>query len=58
MMAYKQALNEFNNMRSDDDFFDLMWGCNDEQQQEKNFLEWCSMYDDLKHITKTESEDQ
>ena len=56
MMTYKQALNEFNNMRSDDDFFDLMWGCNDEQQQEKNFLEWCSMYDDLKHIT--ESEDQ
>ena len=24
----------------------------DEEQQEKNFYEWCSMYDDTKHIKK------
>jgi len=56
MKTYDETLNEFNNMRSDDDFFDLMWGCNDEQQQEKNFFEWCSMYDDLKHIIESENQ--
>ena len=30
--------------------FDSLWSCNDEDQQEKNFFEWCSMYDDTKHL--------
>jgi hypothetical protein len=41
-------------LRSDDDHFDAQWGCNDHKQQEKSFYEWCSLYDDLKHIKQKE----
>ena len=56
ILTIEQARNEFNNLRDDDPKFDLQWGCNDEDQQEKNFFEWCSIYDDTKHLK--ESEDQ
>ena len=50
MKTEEEARFEFDNLRSDDPVFDSNWGCNDEEQQEKNFYEWCSMYDDTKHI--------
>jgi hypothetical protein len=49
----EQARDEFNNLRSDDDHFDAQWSYNDHEAQEKSFYEWCSLYDDLKHIKKT-----
>ena len=49
-LTLEQARYEFNNLRDDDPKFDSLWGCNDEDQQEKNFFEWCSMYDDTKHL--------
>jgi hypothetical protein len=49
----EQARDEFNNLRSDDDHFDAQWSYNDHEEQEKSFFEWCSLYDDLKHIKKT-----
>ena len=49
-VTLEQARYEFNNLRDDDPKFDSLWGCNDEDQQEKNFFEWCSMYDDTKHL--------
>jgi hypothetical protein len=50
IMTEEQAREEFNNLQSDDDHFDAQWGYNDHKQQEKSFYEWCSLYDDLKHI--------
>ena len=47
-----EARYEFDILRSEDEMFDTQWSCNDLKQQEKNFYEWCSNYDDLKHITK------
>ena len=52
MKTEEEARFEFDNLRSDDPVFDSVWGCNDEEQQEKNFYEWCSMYNDTKHIKK------
>jgi hypothetical protein len=50
-MTEEQARYEFNNLRDDDEHFDIQWGCNDYEQQEiSSFYEWCSLYDDLKHI--------
>jgi hypothetical protein len=49
----EQAREEFNNLRNDDDHFDAQWSYNDHEAQEKSFYEWCSLYDDLKHIKKT-----
>ena len=49
-LTLEQARYEFNNLRDDDPKFDSLWGRNDEDQQEKNFFEWCSMYDDTKHL--------
>jgi hypothetical protein len=49
-MTEEQAREEFDNLRSDDDNFDAQWGCNDHKQQEKSFYEWCSLYEDTKHI--------
>tara|TARA_R100000988_G_C3966520_1_gene149100 strand:- start:58 stop:228 length:171 start_codon:yes stop_codon:yes gene_type:complete len=46
------ARYEFDILRSEDKMFDTQWGCNDLKQQEKNFYEWCSNYEDLRHITK------
>jgi hypothetical protein len=53
-MTEEQAREEFNNLRSDDNNFDAQWGYNDHKQQEKSFYEWCSLYDDLKHIKPKE----
>tara|TARA_B100000900_G_scaffold100871_1_gene83522 strand:- start:768 stop:962 length:195 start_codon:yes stop_codon:yes gene_type:complete len=52
MLNKEQARFEFDNLRSDDHLFNSVWSCNDEEQQEKNFYEWCSNYDDTKHIKK------
>ena len=46
------ARYEFDILISEDDIFDAQWGANNLKQLEKNFYEWCSNYDDLKHITK------
>jgi len=54
--SIKDARYEFDNLRNDDDEFDSLWGCNDEQQQENNFFKWCSQYDDLKHIKRKDKE--
>ena len=54
--SIEDARYEFDNLRNDDDEFDSLWGCNDEQQQENNFFEWCSQYDDLKHIKRKDRE--
>ena len=54
--SIEDARYEFDNLRTDDDEFDRLWGCNDEQQQENNFFEWCSQYDDLKHIKRKDRE--
>jgi len=53
-MTEEQARQEFDNLRNDDEHFDNQWGYNDYEQQEKSFYEWCSLYDDLKHITNKE----
>jgi hypothetical protein len=50
IITEEQAKYEFNNLRDDDEHFDTQWGCNDHEQQEISFYEWCSLYDDLKHI--------
>jgi hypothetical protein len=49
MTTEEDARHMFNNLR-DDEHFDTQWGCNDHEQQEILFYEWCSLYDDLKHI--------
>jgi hypothetical protein len=46
---YDADLSELNQC-DDDEHFDTQWGCNDHEQQEISFYEWCSLYDDLKHI--------
>jgi hypothetical protein len=51
-MTEDEARYEFHNLRSDDEHFDTQWGYNDHEAQEKSFYEWCSLYDDLKHIKK------
>ena len=50
MTTEEDARHMFNNLRDDDEHFDTQWGCNDHEQQEILFYEWCSLYDDLKHI--------
>ena len=52
------ARYEFDILRNEDEMFDTQWGCNDLKQQEKNFYEWCSNYDDLKHITMKGKKDE
>ena len=51
-MTEDEARYEFHNLRSDDEHFDTQWSYNDHEAQEKSFYEWCSLYDDLKHIRK------
>jgi hypothetical protein len=53
-MTEEQARHEFDNLRSDDEHFDTQWGCNDHEQQERLFFEWCSLHNDLKHIKQKE----
>ena len=54
MTTEEDARHMFNNLRDDDEHFDTQWGCNDHEQQEILFYEWCSLYDDLKHIKQKE----
>ena len=53
-LTEEEAREEFNNLLYDDSDFEDQWGCNDEEQQEKNFYEWCSVYEDTKHLKKRE----
>jgi len=51
-LTEEEAREEFNNLLYDDSDFEDQWGCNDEKQQEKNFYEWCSVYEDTNHLKK------
>tara|TARA_R100000152_G_C6602399_1_gene59050 strand:- start:141 stop:353 length:213 start_codon:yes stop_codon:yes gene_type:complete len=54
MKLYKlnkdQAKEEFYNLILDDIAFKNQWYSDDTIKQEKNFYEWCSLYEDTKHI--------
>lgn len=45
MKTYQQALDEFYNLLNDDPDFKNQW-----TDSPNDFLEWCSLYDDLEHI--------
>ena len=47
MKTYQEALDEFISLINDDPDFENQWS-----DTPKDFYEWCSNYDDLKHITK------
>ena len=47
MKTFKEALTEYQSLLNDDPYFENQW-CD----TLKDFYEWCSNYDDLKHITK------
>ena len=44
-MTILQAKQEFNQLLNDDEKFANQW-----RNTLKDFLEWCSLYDDTKHI--------
>lgn len=52
MKTRKQAWNEFNELLDNDEDFFNMWEAKKDEEKINNFFEWCSLYDDLKHITK------
>ena len=45
-----QAKQEFYQLILDDIEFKKQWYSTDEKQQKENFYEWCSLYEDTKHI--------
>ena len=47
IMTRKEALNEYQSLLNDDNDFNKEY-----KNTNKDFYEWCSNYDDLKHITK------
>jgi len=47
MKTFKEALTEYQSLLNDDDDFNKEY-----KNTNKDFYEWCSNYDDLKHITK------
>ena len=47
MKTYQEALDEFIDLINDDPDFQNQWS-----DTPKDFYEWCSNYDDLKHIKK------
>jgi hypothetical protein len=49
MKTKKEALIEYQFLLNDDDEFAENWN-----DCKNDFYEWCSLYDDLKHITKDE----
>ncbi len=52
-----QARSEFNQLMYDDNEFMAQWGSCEGSQTKINdaFYEWCSNFDDLKHIKKRET---
>ena len=54
MITDEQARLMFNDLRDDDQDFDTQWGYSNIKEQNKTFYEWCSIYDDLKHIKPKE----
>ena len=49
MKTFEEALTEYQSLLNDDTDFEHQW-CD----TLKDFYEWCSNYDDLKHIAKGE----
>lgn len=47
MKTEKEAREEYNQMKRDDETFNECWGDNDH-----DFYEWCSNYLDYKHIKR------
>lgn len=47
MITYQEALDEFLSLLNDDPDFENQWS-----NTPKDFFEWCSNYEDLKHINK------
>ena len=45
IITYEEALTEYQSLLNDDLDFKKQWS-----NTLKNFYEWCSFYDDLKHI--------
>lgn len=50
MKTFMEAQTEYFNLRNDDPDFEDQWN-----ETEEDFFEWCSLYDDLKHITNKEA---
>ena len=48
--AIQSALNEFYQNINDDEDFKIQWYSKDLNILKNNFYEWCSNYEDLKHI--------
>ena len=46
-MTKEQAKQEFNQLLNDDEIFANQWN-----NTLKDFLEWCSLYNDTKHIKR------
>ena len=44
------TMNEFYQNINDDENFKIQWYSEDPNILKNNFFEWCSNYDDLKHI--------
>jgi hypothetical protein len=53
-MTEEQARYEFDNLRSDDDTLILNGVTTTMRHKKNSFFEWCSLYDDLKHIKQKE----
>ena len=50
------SLNEFYQNINDDEDFKIQWYSDDPNILRKNFYEWCSNYEDLKHIKEDKHE--
>ena len=55
MISYDEALVQFNDLLNDDFNFMEQWGYKNKTKQQKAFFEWCSLYEDTKHL-KSEKE--
>jgi hypothetical protein len=49
MITEQEALDEFFGLINDDPDFENQWS-----NTPQDFFEWCSLYDDLKHIKQKE----
>jgi hypothetical protein len=49
MITEQEALDEFLGLINDDPDFENQWS-----NTSQDFFEWCSLYDDLKHIKQRE----
>ena len=49
-MTEQEARQEFNELLSDDYDFSVQWLADEPKEQDQAFYEWCSLWEDLKHI--------